>query len=155
MKKILWIHHLQEMWQEGYISMGTCLETLVEKTAEHIENEDYDRIVLTMFEHWQPQIEHHPLIEAAYSKGLHIEFKEFGYGWSRDMFDENDTTELILGTRDYHEYDDVIPIEDFLYDFQNNQVDLCGAFLGECLKDAQTVLEHLNVNFKTLYNLSV
>jgi hypothetical protein len=71
------------------------------------------------------------------------------------MFDENNTKVLIFGTRDYHEYDDVIPIEDFLYDFQNNQVDLCGAFLGECLKDAQAVLEHLNVNFKTLYNLSV
>lgn len=154
--KTLWIHHLQSIWDSGYRRNGTSFEELLLKVANHIKKVHYDKIILTQFENYDPEDEHCYIIEAAYNKGLNIQFIEYGYGWSKDCFIDSDA-QLIPSKRSYSTEDDVIFIDDFLIKMKERGdiVSLCGAFKGECLLDAQTVLRHLKIKFKTISSLSV
>jgi hypothetical protein len=154
--KVLWIHHLQEMWDEGYRRLGTSYESLIYKTAEHIKKGDYDKIILTQFKNLEPEEMHSVLIDSAYEAGVDIDFIEYGYGWTKEDFSEEELTsgDLISGTRYFHTENDVIPIYEFQKKLVGSVVSLCGAFKGECLLDAQTVLKHFKIKYKTIQSLS-
>lgn len=142
--KSLIIHHLQECWDTSLRMYGTSFEDMLEAMYGYLcENSDrYNMVILTNFESHQME----------FSQGLLEEFvthvHNYDYGWSKDMLDA-----------DYHEWveggshSDVVLIDDWMKDLV--EVDLCGAFDGECIEDITIALESQGVLVNRIESLIV
>lgn len=49
-EKVLIIHHLESTWESGYNGFGESFESLAAKIIMHIQESDYDKVILTQFE---------------------------------------------------------------------------------------------------------
>ena len=168
--KVLVIHHLEPTWSQAYINFGcTTFEELCEKTAAHIEASSYDKVILTQFE--QTELENHypyyPLI------GLVNDIREYGYGWDAASMadeDEDGEPEDVLAIIDEQgEYKDrfcnvvckggnhseVVLVDSWMRSLVGCEVDICGAFDGECIEDLEIALSHLKIDFNRVESLIV
>lgn len=162
----LLIHHFDSMFNEGLKKFGTDLESMGEQLSDFmIENKDkINKIILTTFEDFELNDPEQHIIKNL-SERLSIPFEHitYGYGWSRDISDgdcENyPESERDIGwiqaTREYSSDDDVLQIEDWHHDLNGKNVTITGAFVGECLKDAETVLEFCGADVQYYNSLCV
>lgn len=163
-QNVLWLHHFHAYWESGLESFETTFNKEMNKVMDYIKHEDIDRVVITMFEEDELQPEHNVLEKYCRENGIIIDSYEYNYAWSKecdrdgDIYsDDNFEDTWIYGTRDYHSENDVIEIENWQKEFKENddKVILAGAFANECLKDAYSVLEHLEVDFEENQSLCV
>lgn len=158
--KTLIIHHLEPMWEEGYKNNSTSFNQLLELFNEHLEDNQYDRIILTRFEDFQVEPEIYgyfaDLVDKVYS---------YGYAWCRDMFDDEDILEQIdeggivkTDCGDYVEggsHSELVLIDDWMYDLRGQEIYISGAFDGECIEDLEIALGALEIPFKRVSELIV
>lgn len=178
MSNVLWGHHVDPHWDVTLREHGTSFDEVQCKIIQQLSKEKYDKVVITMFGgnysriYSEPSLmgayeEHFELIEFCSENDIEINFFEYGYAWYRDASEDEEDESFplsefgsnwILGTRDYHDNEkDVLFIDDFQKEFKqnNDNVSLCGAFEDECLLDAETVLDHLNINWNKIQHLCV
>ena len=165
MRKTIWLHHYEPMWEDGYRKFDTNFDDLTLKIIDFIVSEPPDKIIVTQFEDVKPDQRHIPLIEVCAQYGILLEFQTYGYGFYRDEGEDGDFSypmstfneNWIYGTRPHHGPEDVLEIDDWQKALkQNNEyVLLAGAFTDECLLDAQTVLQHLEVPYEDVEALQV
>lgn len=168
MSKILWLHHFETMWDESYQKFDLSFDQVMDNVLDYIEATQPDKVIVTRFEDIHPEYEHHPLIELCRSEGIPLEFKEYGYGFYRDVDDperaEGDypTIEFnetwTYGERDHHDGErNVIELHDWHHELKSNgdHVELAGAFVDECLNDAEVILNTLDIPYTNIDELQV
>lgn len=145
--RTLIIHHLESIWEEGYKKNGTDFETLCFSVVQHIEEVEYDRVILTRFEN--PQFE-----DAHHYTGLSQfidEVQEYGYGWDGDCVLEDEEDEDWVEGGEHSEFVWLAPWMRTL----NGDVDICGAFDFECIEDLEIALRALEIKFNRIEKLIV
>lgn len=145
MKTII-IHHLQEMWDGGLRNLGTSFEDMLENTVEHLELNHYDKIIVTNFEAGfnlddeQMALAHfYPIVY------------EYGYGWDKEMFEDNEHAPKYV---DGGSHSEVVVVDEWMEDLRGD-IYLCGAFDGECIEDMEIALRGAGKEFKRIENLIV
>lgn len=148
--KILVIHHLEEMWGPSLEGRGTTFEEMAFNAIEHIEREEYDRVILTRFEN-------HELGEEHYESGIAhlIDVVEvYSYGWCMDMVEQGcfpDNQKWCEGGQ----HSEIVLIDEWMERLKGHDVSICGAFDGECIEDLEIALSHLGIEFKRIEALIV
>ena len=145
--KVLIIHHLQSMWENSYKKYGTSFEVLCMAFAEHLEENDYDKVILTQLENFEPEYMH-------YQYGLHFHVNlwvEYGYGWTWD-----DTYHIEKDSWCYGGiHSDVVMVDNWMKDLIGCEVYISGAFDGECIEDLEIALEHLEIDYNRIEELII
>lgn len=168
MAKVLIIHHLEPEWSEAYMRVGgITFEKLCKKTAKHIKKSDYSRVILTQFNPigLHESYPYEPLI------GKIDEIHEYGYGWELESFnfiemdaetvaESLENGELVcdqhgqyLTKGGYHSQ--VVLVDDWMFELAGHEVDLCGAFDGECIEDMEIALAAAGVSFNRISKLII
>jgi hypothetical protein len=142
--RTLIIHHVESCWNQALISRGTSIEEQIDNLFEHLNEHEYDRVILTRFEGNRLEPEH------AFIADFISEVHEYAYGWERDMFTEEQSHMYCDGGT----HSEVVMIDDWMHTL-SDEVHLCGAFDGECIEDMEIALRFLGVNFKRLEKLIV
>lgn len=143
MSKTLIIHHLEPCWEDGYKKFGTSFESLLARFADHLEQNHYDRIILTRFEDCEicPE-EYMPIYW--YVDEVH----EYAYGWEEEEMNEYPDRFCQGGN-----HSGAVLIENWMN--LSGDVYISGAFDGECIEDLEIALSHVGVNFKRIEELIV
>lgn len=145
MKTII-IHHLQEMWNDGLERYGTSFEIELEKVLEHLNEVDYDKVIVTNFEAgFDLEDSQYPL------KAFNPVIYDYCYGWEREQVEDYGYIE----NKDYCEggmHSEVVLIDGWMHDLQG-EIFICGAFDGECIEDLEIALEGANKPFNRLNHL--
>lgn len=156
--KILWLHHFEDYWNSSLKEFDTNFNKELLKVMNYLENEKIDKVLITRFTENKESDCHYPLISFCNFKNIRIEFKEYGYGFRNDNneYKKKDLgKDWIYGNREEHTEKDILPIAEFQKELKNNEVYLGGAFENECLNDVETIMEHLNINYKKIQELCV
>lgn len=139
---VLIIHHLQPMWSDGLKkNHGLTSEQVMRRMAKFLRKTDYDKVILTQFDHWKPDYEH---IETGLAD-LVDEWVEYGYGWDKNDFEQH--PEIFAKGNIHSEY---VLIAEWMRNLKGHSVTICGAFDSECIDDLQTALEHLEIEYQRL-----
>lgn len=161
-EKILFAHHHEPYWEEGLNKYGTSFEKEHLAIIDHIlfSGENYDKVITTSFKDISPEgID--LLIEVCNHKSIEFEHQCYGYGMIRDehsidtypIEELNDT--WCFGNRNYDTEEDVLDIHDWMKDLKGSEVNLVGAFEGECLNDMETIFDSININYSLIPPLCV
>lgn len=146
--RILIIHHLEKMWDQEYRKFNTTFEEQVELVLQHLEENEYDRVILTRFENHELGEEHCQL--AHLIDVVHV----YGYGWDHEMMDQGSFSSDQKWT-DGGNHSEIVLIDKWMEQLQGHEVSLCGAFDGECIEDMEIALEGANVQFNRINELIV
>ena len=140
------MHHVEPEWEHGLNQYGTSLDEVVNKIARHLEKNEYDKIILTRFCD-------NTIPDDLYIIADHIDIVyDYGYSWESDMFDEcNEGIDFCAGGN----HSQVVELCDWQKDLVGHEVNLCGAFDGECIEDMEIALSYLKVNYNRLNDLIV
>ncbi len=146
--KVLVIHHLEPMWGSGYSRFGTTFDELQERFLEYLEENEYDKIILTRFEDWTAEPAHGYFPELLEKiSAVH----DYAYGWEAEER-ENDPERFCEGGS----HSGAVLIDDWMIPLKKAaQVHISGAFDGECIEDLEIALRHLEINFKRIEKLIV
>ena len=146
---VLILHHVETMWAESLLKIGGVdFETFLWDIKEHIEENDYDKIILTRFEGCELESEHWSIAEYI------SEVQEYACGWCADMYDSDYHIEGV----DYCEggqHSEVVELQQWQHNLKGHNVNLAGAFDGECIDDMETALNFLSVPFERIEHLIV
>lgn len=165
-KNILYLHHFEPYWEEGLNNNGTSFEKQLDNILDflYFNEKKYDEIIITTFEDLDLSPEHERLINYCNTNQIQLSNHVYGYGFTRELDDEDSLlnypeeelgTSWCYGNRIYHGEEDILVIEDWQHDLKGNQIDLGGAFEGECLNDAQTIMDTLNIEYTNIESLMV
>lgn len=169
-KKVLILHHVEPMWNDSLISKGgVSFDELQKNLAEHLEENKYDKVIVTRFEEFKCEQ------ETYYALYPYIdECETYGYGWDIEScfyIDDEDTDDTTLaleaikerlengdivrnkyGTRFVNggNHCEIVEIPDFLDDIKTADVYLAGAFDGECIEDMEIAMQALKIDFTRL-----
>lgn len=156
---VLILHHFQQYWEDGLIKCGTTFEECMKNACWFIINDRPDKVIVTMFEQNKPDEYHSPLIELCNAFNVELEFIAYDYGWQYDeeyYTQETFNTEWCWGRRSYHqEGQDVVLIENWMHDLQDEDIYVGGAFVGECLCDLETALDAIGIEICFIDELCV
>jgi len=145
--KILILHHVETMWAETMQRMfGVNYDDYLMRVAQHLEESDYDRVQVNMFEGIELEPEHWPIAEKVWF------IEEYGYGWEAEMFDEGTEGEEYCEGGNHSK---VVLLTDWMRDLVGEDVHIAGAFDGECLEDLEVALNFLGVEFNRVEELIV
>ena len=150
--KVLIIHHLEEIWKTGYKNAGTSFWSLEYKFGQFLENNSFDKVILTKFElpsskYFQSSnfINDYPNI------WQHINHcHEYAYGWSAEELEKYPEKFIKGGC-----HSEAVLITDWMKEIKNDEVYISGAFEGECLEDLEVALNYLDINFKKIKELCI
>ena len=148
--KILIIHHLEEIWKSGYEMYGTSFEEQASNIIAHLEENDYDRVILSRFEEWELGEEHHCSGIAEYIDTVHI----YAYGWDMTMVEQDCFPEDQRWTEG-GSHSEIVLIDKWMENLINDDVSLCGAFDGECIEDMELALSGTGVDVKRIEDLII
>lgn len=147
--KVLIAHHLETMWGNSFVNYGTSFDKEAEKLVDHLEASDYDLVILTRFEEWELEPEHH------YAGLSHLinHVYPYGYGWEEGMIDGEEGETWTEGGS----HSNIVAIDDWMHDLKRRgaKVDLCGAFDGECIEDITIALEAIGIEVNRLDHMIV
>jgi len=162
--KILIIHHLEPMWENGYKDHGTSFEILKEEFTFHLEENHYDKVILTRFEDFDISYsEYDQLVD--YVDQVQV----YDYGWCLDMLDVEDLDDLQRLSK-YPEvyqaedcslwtsggnHSEIVWVAEWMLELVDKEVYISGAFDGECVEDLEIALEALGVKYRRLNELIV
>jgi hypothetical protein len=141
------IHHLEECWRDGLAMFGENPEELVQKVIDYLNSPDGKRInnvILTKaFEDGYEPV-HNPLIRYLADRKIQLTQHFFPYAQLRESYYGDDSTTLIPSTKPMTGEDDIVCIQKWHEDLATHaSVMLCGAFEGECVRDAEDMLDHV------------
>lgn len=146
MLNVLIIHHVETIWEESLRKYGTNLETIIEKITIQLKTKNYSRVILNRFENWELEYEHQPIAQYI------TEINPYGYGWRKDNFAKGEEHRYCEGGS----HSEVVEIADWMLSLKHyDDIDICGAFDGECIEDLEIALRHLNLNYNRLNHLIV
>lgn len=148
--KVIILHHLEPCWDEGLRRMGTSFEELAVKVIEHLEENDYNRVILTRFEDNRLNEEHHIVGLGGYVDQIY----DYGYGWERSMINDGcfyDSQKWVDGGN----HSEIVLIDEWMEELKRDEVYLCGAFDGECIEDMEIALSGADVEFSRIEKLIV
>lgn len=145
--RILIIHHLEPIWESGYKRFGTSFEEQAEKVVEHLQENTYDLVNLIRFEENKLSEEHY---EAGLNKYVDNVF-DYAYGWEAGSIDGKEGVDWAIGGI----HSEIVLLEDWMRHLKGHEVDLCGAFDGECVEDIEIALEAVGVEYRRLEHLIV
>lgn len=155
--KTLLLHHFEPYWEHSLLKYDTSFEQEVEKVIDYIEynKNNIEKVIITLFEDLELSIEHNSILNICNENNIDIEHLNYGYGWTKDEIstlqdfsEQNINKTWCQGTRDYHDDDDIILIEDWMHNLKEKEVVLCGAFEGECIRDIEAAFDSINVNYE-------
>jgi hypothetical protein len=146
--KILLCHHVEEIWSDGLKRFGVNLYDLYQNIIDHIESNHYDRVILTRFEIGREQFDDSHL-DSGFCHFVNSVY-EYAYGWSEDELKDYPDRFCEGGS-----HSEAVLIEDWIKDLSGHDVDLCGAFEGECIEDMEIALRFCEVSFNKLHDLIV
>ena len=144
--RTLVIHHVESMWDSSLMNFGTNIYEVCQRIIEQIESSNYGRIILTRFEE-------DVLEDVHYETGLaeHIQVvHDYGYGWEEGMIDGEEGETWAEGGH----HSQIVYLPDWIKALSKN-VDLCGAFDGECIEDMEIALEACGKNVNRIENCIV
>ena len=140
------IHHLETVWECGYRKLGTSMVDLCLKIREHIEDFDYDKVILTRFEDDELQDDHYETGLADYIDRVEI----YGYGWGdEDRANSGHDNWTEGGAHSKYVY-----LAEWMKELDGD-IHICGAFDFECIEDLQIALRALDKKFSRLEDLIV
>lgn len=141
--KILILHHIEPMWENSFRHWPEDYFLLI---GEHLEEEHYDKVILTTLEY-----------TGGYDAIKHLwdTEEEWSYAWE----DPAKYPEWYSGSN--IDMEDMIPASghEFAYlypwikELSGNDIHLAGGGEGECLQDLIDSLDHLEIPYKKIYNL--
>lgn len=141
--RTLIIHHLESIWESSYIKIGgITYEELVWKFREHLESENYDRVILTRFEENTLEPEH-CIIEEFID-----EVYDYAYGWPDDETTQGDN--FCEGGS----HSERVLLEEWMKNLKG-EIYISGAFNGECLEDLEIALQHLKIGYTRVSTLII
>lgn len=146
--KVLIIHHLETMWNTAMrLNFGTSFEREAEKVREHLEENDYDKVILTRFEEPELEYEHYETGVADYISDVY----DYAYGWERDEDNGEEGRDWTEGGN----HSPIVKLEPWMHELKQRgaTVDLCGAFDGECIEDMEIALTAVGIPFTRLEHL--
>lgn len=142
-ERVCLIHHLQEIWEDGYRKFGTSFEEESQKIVDYLRSEQFDRVILILFEDISLQPEHFMSGLADYVD----EVEEYGYGWERESVEEQFPEGEGSIWADGCSHSEVVMLDDWIKDLKGKNVTLTGAFDGECIETLSTALDHCGVKY--------
>jgi hypothetical protein len=155
--KVLIIHHLEELWSEGYKQAGTSWWKLEYKFAQYLKKNNFDKVILTKFETTQNYFRNNAFggNNKFYNDYPNIatyinEVYEYAYGWSYDELTNHPDTFVKGGN-----HSQAVLITDWIKELCGHEVYLSGAFLGECLEDMEIALKSQDIEPKYIMELCV
>jgi hypothetical protein len=86
MRKVLIIHHLEPMWESGYRGIGgTSFDRLQENFIEFLQENEFDKVILTRFEDYKATV-----AEGYFPELLEFisKVEEYSYAWEAEMFQD-------------------------------------------------------------------
>lgn len=146
---VLWLHHYEETWEEGMLKVaGLSFEEYTDHILDFISRSDIDHVIVTRFEEWLPGDEHYVLSSILDEWEISFEFQTVPYGVVAESFWDKDLPSTIPSKKTLDETDpeikELIFIDDWMRDLVNaKSVMLAGAFDGECIADAEDILDHI------------
>lgn len=146
--KVLIIHHLEPMWEEGYNRIGrTTFEELQERFAQFLAENEFDRVILTRFEDYTAGPE-----DGYFEEFLqHVsEVRDYAYGWDKDCIEGNEERFCEGGTHSQY-----VLLDDWMLRLKGCDVTISGAFDGECVEDLEVALTHLEIPFRREQSLII
>ncbi len=145
--RVLIIHHLEKCWESGYCGFGLSFERLQEKFVEFLQENSFDRIILTRFEDWKATPE-----DGYFPEFLEFisEVRDYAYGWDKECTKGNEERFCVGGT-----HSDFVLIDDWMLKLRGCDVTISGAFDGECVEDLEIALSHLGIEYKREENLII
>lgn len=150
--KVLILHHVESMWAANMWSHRQVIyEHYLEQVKEHIDESEYDRVHLNMFEGYQLEPEHYPIAEDV------TQVNTYGYGLTADMFDPEGGPGLGEGV-DYCEggvHSEVVELQDWMHGLLGHEVYIAGAFDGECIEDLEIALTYVGVDYSRVEALII
>lgn len=165
--KVLIIHHLEPIWNNGYKKFGTNFDKLLERFSEYLENNIFNKIILTRFEEWKIDFEEYSLI----AEKIDI-VHSYGYGWNLECFYDSSPDDISLDDAQTSldcggsyinsygqevckggQHSEVVFIPDWIRDLKCNEVFISGAFDGECLEDLEIALNFCQIDYNRIEEL--
>jgi len=143
MSKVLLLHHLEPMWNEGLKRKNTSFEEMEYKVYLHLKRVKYDKVILTRFEDYRLGPEY------SYISSFVDNVYDYAYGWEKEMFTSKD--EYCPGGN----HSEVVYLPDWVKNLKGSKVSIAGAFLGECLEDISIALSYCKVKWKYISGLVV
>lgn len=145
--RVLIVHHLEPCWEQGYVSNGTSFDLLCGQLAEYLEENQYNRIILTRFEECE-------IPEEFANHGLQYSIStvhQYAYGWEKEMQKDNPHCRWTEGGN----HSEIVLIDDWMLELEGEEVDICGAFDGECIEDLEIALDATEVKYRRIEELIV
>jgi|GEM_PF-4517277 len=144
--KTLIVHHLESIWENAYQQHRHSFEGLCEKLFEFLQENHFDKVILTRFE--QTDLEDMHLM---YGLGEYIfNVHDYGYGWTEESVEHLEDDDWCEGGH----HSEIVMIDELMKELRG-EISICGAFDGECIDDLETALNHLNINFKRIEELII
>lgn len=142
--KILLLHHLESMWEEGLKKFDTSFEAEAEKIRHYINHNDFDEVVLVRFEEFELGDEH-------YQAGLHDlinRVETYSFGWVREETEERDPDGEGVRWADGCSHSEVVMLDDWIKDLKGHDVTLTGAFENECIATVEAAMDNCDVEYE-------
>ena len=150
--KVLIMHHLEKIWDSAMQEhFGTSFHEQAGNIVNHLEFNDYDKVILTRFEDCKLGEEHY---ESGISQYVD-DVREYAYGWQLSDYEEHYPDEKGVSWCDGGSHSEVVLLEDWVKDLSGDEVHIVGAFEGECIEDLEVALNFLNVDYKKIPGLIV
>lgn len=164
--KVLIVHHVQEMWNTGLTRQGTSFNEVLSNVYTHINEVNYDKVIVTNFESFELEDSQHCL--AWFNPSVY----EYGYGWDMEQVHQNEQSSLeqayadfangelytdVHGTRwaEGGAHSEAVIVDDWMLSLTNDEVHLCGAFEGECIEDMEIALAAAGIEVNRVNSLIV
>jgi len=149
--KTLLIHHLEELWSDGYKNFGTSFEAEAAKIANYIRKSDFERVLLVRMEDFDLGEEHH----SAGLNELVDDVEIYAYGWNREELEEEDPEGEGVRWADGCDHSEVVLLDDWIKDLVGQDVTLVGAFEGECVATVSAAMDQCGVSYQREESLIV
>ena len=145
-KHTLLIHHFEETWRDGLAGFDMTPEVMAQNIIDYLHSPRGKAINEVIFTTWEmpgPCAVQQPVIAYLEARGISFEHQVFGYGEVREMYEGQKCT-LVQATRYSDDPNQIVLIEDWHRELSKSAtVSLCGAFHGECIRDAEDMLTYV------------
>lgn len=139
------LHHIESMWDSALNKRGTSFEEMSEKVYNYLDCNGYDYVILTRFEDFERED------FCIFNRFVNV-VHPYAYGWDEEYHIDDPENYCEGGI-----HSGSVLIEDWMRELSTHykEVDICGAFDGECIEDLEIALDYCKVNFKRIESLIV
>ena len=124
---------------------GTSFQREAQRLLEHLQEVEYDQVILTRFEDNDLGEEHYDSGLAEYITWVTV----YAYGWEKGELPGKEGINWAVSGG----HSEIVLIEDWMHDLRKQEVYLCGAFSCECIEDMEVALDAVGVNYQRLNHL--